>query len=356
MSMLVFGLLLAAPAAAHGRSSDATNFDSRILSTPDVAGVSWRIYGGDEYLAVSNDSGAELLVLGYEDEPWLRVGPDGVFENQRSAATYVNDDRYANVQIPAHVDPEAPPEWEQVSSGTSWYWHDHRTHWMAPTPPPAVRAAPRDAQVVQDWEVPIEVGETAMSLQGELWWIPAPSPVPWLLIGAALTLPALLGLLRARSPGGPGDPVRLIRPAAGVLLAVAAINLVHLADDLFAAPAPVSAKILAATQTAIFIAVAVFGGVRAWQAREGAFTALGVGSVAAFVGQGLLYLPALTSSQLQSVAPDIVGRLAIAVSLVQLLPVGLIAVIGTRRMLPDVDGVPSGENEHDQVTEPRAAG
>lgn len=318
-------LVTAVPARAHGRSSDSTNFDSRILQTPAADGVDWRIYGGDEYVAVTASGSQTILVRGYDDEPYLRIGPDGVERNRLSAATYVNADRYANSTVPAFVDPDAPPDWEQVSDTSSWYWHDHRTHWMSPTLPPVVRAAPDRSRVVQDWEIPLEIDGRSAVLTGELWWVPGPSPLPWLLAAVLLTAPALLGLTRARSAAA------LARPAAAVLGGVALVNVVHLADDLFAAPAPLSATLLAAAQTTLFIAVTAFGAVRGWQAREGAFTALGVGSVAAFVGQGLLYLPALTSSQLQSLVPDAVGRLAIALSLVQLAFVGLVAVVGARR-------------------------
>ena len=148
VAALLLVVATAGPALAHGRSSDSTNFDSRILATPGLDDVSWRIYGGDEYVAVSNAGAQEIMVLGYDGEPYLRIGPEGVFRNRLSAATYVNADRYANVAVPASVDPDAAPDWEQVSDGSSWYWHDHRTHWMAPTRPPVVRAAPDDTQSI----------------------------------------------------------------------------------------------------------------------------------------------------------------------------------------------------------------
>lgn len=332
---VVVSTVTAGPAQAHGRSSDATNYDSRIVDVPGIDGVTWQVFGGDEFLAVDNASGTEITVLGYEGEPWLRVGPEGVFRNELSTATYVNADRYAQAPVPPDVEaagPDAEPVWEKVSDGRSWYWHDHRTHWMSPTLPPVVRASPDETVVVNDWEVPVAVGGEVRMLAGQLLWVPAPSPLPWLGAGLLLSLPALAGLL-----AGPGAPARLLaRPAAVVVGAVGCINLLHLADDLFAAPAPLSATLLAALQTAIFIAVTLFGAVRGWQAGDGAFTALGVGSAAAFVGQGLLYLPALTSSQLSSLAPDAIGRLVIGLSLAQLVPVGLVAVIGTRRLLPPV--------------------
>lgn len=329
MFCLVVGLLVApvAPALAHGRSSDATNYDSRILSSPDAQDVTFQMHGGDEYLSVENSGDVELLVLGYEDEPWLRVGSDGVFANRRSSATYVNDDRYAEVAVPDTVDPTAEPEWERVSDGNSWYWHDHRTHFMAPTLPPVIREDPSRERLVQEWTVPVLIGDSTTAVNGELWWVPGPSPWPWMAAGLLLSLPALAGVRSEFATA------KSVRPAAVVLAIVAVINLVHFADDLFAAPAPLASRIFTAVQTALFIAIALFGALRGWQSRDGAFTALGVGSAAAFLGQGLLYLPALSSSQLDSVAPDLLGRLAIGVSIGQVLPVGLVAILGARRAL-----------------------
>jgi hypothetical protein len=338
--LVAFGLLLvaAAPAAAHGRGSDATNFRSEILQTPGFGGVTWRIYGGDEMLGVVNEATEELLVLGYRGEPYLRVGPDGVFENMRSPATYLNRERYL-VEAPPEADPDAEPEWEQVSDGNRYAWHDHRIHWMSPTIPPSV-TDPDAETLIQEWAVDVVLAGDAAQVTGELRWVPGPSPWPWLGLGLALSLVALAGIRTTpaedRWPG-------LARPAAVVLAAIALLNLTHLVDDFVAVPMPLSAVLLAAFQTALFIGIGFFGAIRGWQAQEGAFTALGVGAGAMFVGQGLLYLSVLSASQVASVFPVEVARLAVAVSLMQVLPIGAVAVIGTRRLLPEYEPPPMSE-------------
>ena len=342
-------VVLAAPAFAHGRGTDATNYASRIIEAPELAGVDWAIYGGDELLEVTNTSDVELVILGYEGEPYLRVGPDGVHANQRSPATYLNTDQFARVDVPAEADADAEPAWERVSSGHAYAWHDHRIHYMSPAPPAEVAANPDDEQLVTQvgeegrWEVPFQYGADAHAVVGELWWVPGPSPWLWLALALPLTLPALLGLRTSPEPvqaddGGllerwPG----LVRPAALLLGLIVLANVSHLVDDLFAVPLPLSVTLFAALQTALFLGIGAFGSWRAWQGGDGAFTALGVGAGAVLIGQGLLFWPVLSASQLASLLPDTAARMIVAVSIVQALPVGVVAVLGTRRLLPDVD-------------------
>jgi hypothetical protein len=331
-------VVLAAPAHAHGRGSDATNYHSSITAAPELPGITWEIYGGDELLGVTNDSDVELVVYGYEVagelEEYARVGPEGVFVNTNARATYENTDRYAQVTIPTAAQIGGEPDWEQVSSGTSFAWHDHRMHWMARNPPRALTDPSVATVVFPEWEIPFRYDGADRALTGQLVWVPGPSPWPYLAVGLLLVLPALAGLgtrpVDGRWPG-------LVRPAAVVLALVVAVNLTHLVDDLFYAPFDVATRAVAAVQTVLFLGIGAFGAVRAWQARDGAFTALGVGAGAVLVGQGLLYISVLGASQNASLLPELVSRTVVAVSLAQALPLAVVAVLGTRALLPPPD-------------------
>lgn len=340
LAVLLVGVL-AGPALAHGRGSDATNYLSQITATPDLPGLAWEIHNGDEFLSLENASDREVVVLGYADEPYLRIGPDGVFENRRSAAAYINADRYAAVDAPDSVDPLAPPEWVRVSGSSAHAWHDHRIHFMSPQPPRQVEADPSAVvEVFPDgWTVPFTVEGEPYEIAGTLTWVPATSPSPWLVGALAVTSVALVGLRTRPADGGrwPG----LARPAAAVLGVVTLLNLTNLVDDLTASPVPIATQLLPAGQTLLFLAIAAFGAVKAWQGGDGAFTALGVGAGALLVGQGLLYLPALSSSQSASVFPQWVTRAAVAASIAQAVPLGIAAVVGTRRTLPPLDAEPT---------------
>ena len=151
VAVVLLGLLamlaVASPASAHvGGGAAGSDYDARIVSvTPEVPGVTVRILQfGDEFELV-NETSTEIVVPGYSDEPYLRIGPDGVWRNANSPATYLNLDRYGKAQLPANADADAEPDWEQVSTEPHYVWHDHRTHWMTQRPAAAGRAGGPDA-------------------------------------------------------------------------------------------------------------------------------------------------------------------------------------------------------------------
>jgi hypothetical protein len=342
-------ILTAAPAMAHGRGSDASNFESRITADPQIDGLEWSVVNGDEYLRLDNTSDREVLVLDYQGRPYLRIGPDGVLRNRNSEATYSNEDRFGQTAAPPDIDPTAEPDWEQLSDRPSYAWHDHRIHWMATADPPNVATDPDSQQVVLEWAVPFEVDGEAHEVAGELWWVPGGSALAWLLPALlVVSAPVAYGLLRTRPDVDAGRWPGLSRLAGGTLLVICLANLIHLVDDLVATPIPLSESAVSALQTVAFIAIALFGSIRAVQGEEGAFTALGVAAGATFIGQGVLYASVLSASQTASVFPGWLTRLVIAASIAQVLPMAVAAVVGTRKLLPEWD-------EEDLAAEQRLA-
>ena len=85
----------AAPAGAHNVSGvSSTNYLTTLEGlSPETPGIEVEVVEKGSRIAVTNTNEDDVIVLGYEDEPYLRIGPDGVFENQRSPATYLNRDR-----------------------------------------------------------------------------------------------------------------------------------------------------------------------------------------------------------------------------------------------------------------------
>jgi hypothetical protein len=179
----------AGPAAAHAvGGAQASNYQTRILSIePTVSGLTVEVVDAGARLRLRNRTGQEVMVLGYAGEPYLRVGPAGVFENGRSPATYLNRARVNPAPPPPDASADAQPLWRRIGGGDIVTWHDHRAHWMGASDPPAVRAAPDRAQVVvPGWQAELRVGSQPVRVSGDLRWVPGPSPWPWLAVAGLL--------------------------------------------------------------------------------------------------------------------------------------------------------------------------
>jgi MYXO-CTERM domain-containing protein len=163
-------LLSAPPAAAHQGNP---NFRSVVDSiTPAVKGVTLHVLNYDDRFELTNHSGRTVTVQGYDGEPYARVLADGTVEvNKRSPAYYLNDDRYADVKVPASADPKAPPQWSVVDLTARLQWHDHRMHWMSRSLPPQVKDRSRRTKVF-DYAIPLRVDAQRASIRGTLFWQP----------------------------------------------------------------------------------------------------------------------------------------------------------------------------------------
>jgi hypothetical protein len=195
VTALIWLVALASPAAAHTVSGvGATNWRTTLSGiSPAVPGLSLKIVESGSRLELTN-RGPEVVVLGYEQEPYLRVGPQGVFENVLSPATYLNCSRIG-CAVSLAADPQSPPRWKHLSSSQTVRWHDHRIHWMGAQLPPDVRRAPGQVHQRPPWTVTLKQGLTPITVTGHLTWVPGPSPVPWLLLALALLAgAAIVGL------------------------------------------------------------------------------------------------------------------------------------------------------------------
>jgi hypothetical protein len=336
---------VASPADAHTRTEETTNVHSRLTAADVPDGVEVVVHTGGLLIEVRNDSPVPLLVHGYDGEPYLRIGPDGVEHNRRSPAAHLNRERYGNVAMPPDVDPTAAPEWVTIGSRPVHVWHDHRTHWMSPQPPGFVDAgvvsrtlmgaqlvgpigrAHDDAGSFQPWTIPLTHDGATATIEGELVWVDPPSPWPWLALAAILVAGGLAGLRR-------DELGATIRPAALVLGAVAAVNAIHLVDDLVAWPSDPLDELSGLLHTSIFLIGGLGGALWAWFGRSGRILALGIGSASVLYHQGIVHLPMLFASAFPTVWPDALVRLTIALGLLQA-PVVAVVIARVRRRWSD---------------------
>jgi hypothetical protein len=198
---VLVALVLCSAAAAHG-GGGALGFRSKVTRiTPATPGLSVTVLDYDDRLELHNDTGKPLIVLGYQGEPYLAFRDGRVYRNARSPATYLNDDRFGQVALPAQADPKAAPDWKQVSPREDYDWHDHRIHWMSRTLPPKVQGEKDKPQHVFDWKVPASLGGKPITIAGSLDYQPPPKSIPRTLI-VILALLIVLGgaavLLRRR--------------------------------------------------------------------------------------------------------------------------------------------------------------
>lgn len=189
----VLVLVPAGPALAD--PPGPTEYRTEVASMePAADGVQIEVVGGDAFLRMVVAAGVSVDVVGYRGEPFLRFLPDGVVEaNENAPSTYLSDDRYyGEVELPPNADPAAEPAWVQVSSGGSYSWHDHRSHWMNPDPPPG---GTRGEQILEA-VVPIVVDGEEVSVTVISSWEESASPVP-ATVGAVVAI-GLVAAFRSR--------------------------------------------------------------------------------------------------------------------------------------------------------------
>ena len=324
---LVCLVAIASPASAHGVSGvGATNFQTRLKQVaPAVPGIEMRIVEIGSRFEVVNATDHDLVVLGYQGEAYLRVGPGGVFENQRSPATYLNASRQGTNAVPGGADPAASPEWKKVSDEPVARWHDHRIHWMGSQDPPTVRRAPdRRHVVIPEWTVPMQMGARTVAATGDLVWVPGPSPLPWLVLALAL-LAGVAGLAR-RQPWGPALAI--------VVALLVAADVVHALGIGFSRAGPIGTKLAEAAAGSFLSIIGWACGVVAvaMLARRRPVGLLAGGFAGLFIALfgGVADLSDLTRSQVPFAWGPNLARLLVSVSLGGGLGLVGAAVVGVR--------------------------
>jgi hypothetical protein len=302
----------AAPASAHTIGGvQATNYRTQITGvTPPVPGVTIRIRDLGRRVELVNHTAGDVVILGYQDEPYLRVGPAGVFENRRSPSLYQNKVTTGTATVtslPPQADPSAPPQWHRTSGGRTVSWRDHRVRWEG-ADPPGVQSNPGLTQiVVPRWSFTLLHGTDRVTVTGAISWVPGPAAAPWLL-----PMLALFALIFAA--GATRWWPALLSGALAVLLAGDVVRLYGAATQ---GGGSVVAGLLKAFLFGLLEVLAWVGGVWAIGAVQerravGLYAAMAVGVVIGFVS-GVGDLLNLAYSQVPTALPVAAARAAVVV-------------------------------------------
>jgi hypothetical protein len=174
------GVLLVTATPAVADPARPTNVGSHVSAiTPPTTAVTVELLGANAFLRLRVHAGTQVTVMGYQNEPYLRIDADGtVEENRNSTATYLNRTLTGRVDIPPTAGTGAAPDWRRVAGGGTYAWHDHRVHWMASGVPPER----------QEWQVPLLVDGTPTAITGWYAAESAPSPLGWWLVALAVAV------------------------------------------------------------------------------------------------------------------------------------------------------------------------
>jgi hypothetical protein len=294
----------AAPAAAHGTAQvPATDFDVRLHSVrPAIPGVRFRVVDNGARVELRNDTGTDVTVLGYEGEPYLRVGPDGVFRNRRSPATFLNRQRYITTSAPPSIyNAKAAPEWQRISHGHVTRWHDHRAHYMG-------SARGGSQRVLMAWTIPMERGSTRIDATGDVLYVPPPSPYAWLATAALI---ALVALVLARTRAWPA----VLAAVLAVLIVAAGLQTI---GEWGATTLTLARRI--AEHVYVFIGLGLAAVALVWlvvrrRSPYDATPAALIGGLALLLASGLSGIPLLAHSELPTTLTDALDRLLVTVTI-----------------------------------------
>lgn len=288
--------MLAAPLAAIAVAGPVaadppgpTDYETSVLQIdPPTDSISFEMIGGDSFVLLTVDRGTSVDVVGYEGEPYLRFESDGrVLRNANSPSLYYNENRYSEATIPPGVSASAEADWVEVATDGRYAWHDHRTHWMNASKPPA--ADPGD--VILEGVVPLRVDQAEVDVVVQSRLLAPPSRWPT-IVGVVIGL------------GVAGVALVLRRPAMGaavVSLAALGIGAANFLD----LPRETGPSLL----LWLLPAVAVVFGFASWRLIDSSRAFLGT-SLLAICGVELMTWaivrrPALTAAIIPSPAPSL---------------------------------------------------
>lgn len=149
-------------------------FQARLASGGDIAkGLRVTLSQGQPpALLLENNSAEAVLVLGAFEEPFLRIGSEGVEANLASP-TWQDLGRYRGLNAEPAVTEQV--QWQRVSLAPRYSWLEPRAGMPSMGLGPASRAAGNTRSKAKAWQVPLRIGPRAAVIAGVVEWVPLPA-------------------------------------------------------------------------------------------------------------------------------------------------------------------------------------
>ena len=311
--------MVTAPAGAANLV--ATDARSTVIGIqPPDSGVEVGVIGGDAALRVRAEPGHEVIVLGYDMEPYLRIAADGsTAVNRRSPARALNETR-TGTRSDATADPTDAPEWIPLDGSGEVVWHDHRIHSMTP------------ADDGHRWTITLLVDGRRVEVEGELRLEQPPSPLPWIALIVGLVLTAvLLGRLRPHPNG-------IIAALIGALISLALAMITVLDTPAALGRQPLPILLTAAAELSAMAALLLSG--RPRRLATAASLALSAGFLATVARD-------LGSAWVPMIGPAVIARALVSIAIASVISGTALLIIGAGRPIePGDDGTPTDEGVH----------
>ncbi len=151
-------------------------FQTRLLSSGEVA-PKVRVTlspGQPPALLLENLGDQEVIVLGAQNEPFVRIRPDGV-DGNLSSPTWQDLGRYKGLAEVSLSDSDAP-RWQRVSLAPRYSWIEPRAG--APSFSATKPVQNHARSKVKGWQVPILVNGQSAVIAGVVEWAPLPAAEP----------------------------------------------------------------------------------------------------------------------------------------------------------------------------------
>lgn len=122
-------------------------------------------------LYITNTTAETLVVFGRNDEPFIRIGPEGVFANVKSPTWQHSARAEVSSDNKTLADAKAPPQWVMTSPSASFSWIETRAAYRRSGPPAGIAKRGVKSEL-QRWHIPMQLGDTRLELGGATDWVP----------------------------------------------------------------------------------------------------------------------------------------------------------------------------------------